>query len=91
MPIYFFRLSTGEILPDDEGEDEILPDDEGEELPSREAAIALAKEVAHDLSGNQQPSYVRGKVVVVTDEAGTELFRTPLKVDTTSRRYDKSG
>jgi hypothetical protein len=27
----------------------------------------------------------------VTDEAGTELFRTPLKVETASRRYDKSG
>ena len=77
----FFRLSTGEILPDDEGE----------ELPSREAAIALAKEVAHEVSANQQSSYVRGKAVVVTDEAGTELFRTPLKVDTTSGRYDKSA
>jgi hypothetical protein len=81
MPIYFFRLSTVEILPDDEGE----------ELPSREAATALAKEVAHDLSASQQPSYVLGKAVVVTDEAGTELFRTPLKVETASRRYDKSG
>ena len=78
MPIYFFHLSTVEILPDDEGE----------ELPSREAAIALAKEVAHDLSANHEPSYVRGKAVVVTDEAGAELFRTPLKVDTASRRYD---
>ena len=73
MPIYFFRLSTVEIHPDDEGE----------ELPSREAAITLAKEVAHDLSANQEPSYFRGKAVVVTDEAGTEVFRTPL-VDTAS-------
>ncbi|MGA7026620.1 MAG: hypothetical protein WB036_28125, partial [Pseudolabrys sp.] len=63
---YIFHLSTVEIHPDDEGE----------ELPSREAAIALAKEVAHDLSANQQPSYFRGKAIVVTDEAGTELFRT---------------
>jgi hypothetical protein len=81
MPIYFFRLSTGEILPDDEGE----------ELPSREAAIVLAKKIAHELSANQQPSDIREKAVVVTDAAGTELFRTPLKVDTTSVRYDKSG
>ena len=81
MPIYFFRLST----------DEILVGDEGEELPSREAAIALAKEIAQDLSANQQPSYIRETAVVVTDEAGTELFRTPLKVDATSVRYDKSG
>ena len=82
MPIYFFRLSAAYSQ-----QFEILPDDEGEELPSREAAITLAKEVAHDLSANQEPSYVRGKAVVVTDEAGAELFRTPL-VDTASRRYD---
>ena len=56
-----------------------------------EAAIALAKEIAQDLSANQQPSYIRETAVVVTDEAGTELFRTPLKVDATSVRYDKSG
>jgi hypothetical protein len=75
MPLYFFRLSTVDLVPD-----------EGEELLNREAAIALAKEMARDVSRNQQRSYVRGKAIVVTDVAGTEVFRTPLKV---SRRYDK--
>jgi hypothetical protein len=70
MPLYFFRLSTVDLVPD-----------EGEELLNREAAIALAKEMARDVSRNQQRSYVHGKAIVVTDEAGTEVFRTPLKVD----------
>ena len=78
MPLYFFRLSTVDLVPD-----------EGEELLNREAAIALAKEMARDVSRNQQRSYVRGKAIVVTDEAGTEVFRTALKVDSVSRRYDK--
>lgn len=80
MPLYFFRLSTFDLVPD-----------EGAELPSREAVVALAKEIARDLSRNQRRSYVRGKAVVVTDEAGTEVFRTPLKVDSVGRRYDKSA
>ena len=80
MPLYFFRLSTVDLGPD-----------ECAELPSREAVVTLAKEIARDLSRNQRRSYVRGMAVVVTDEAGTELFRTPLKVDTASRRYDKSS
>jgi hypothetical protein len=67
MPLYFFRLSSDDLVPD-----------EGEELPSHEAAIAEAKEIAREVSSNQQPSYVRGKAIVVTDEAGTEVFRTPL-------------
>jgi hypothetical protein len=61
------RLSTVDLVPD-----------EGEQLPSREAALNLAKEMARDLSRNRQPSYIRGKSVVVTDKAGTEVFRTPL-------------
>jgi hypothetical protein len=75
---YFFRLSTVDLVPD-----------QGVDLPSREAVVALAEEMARDLSRNQKPSYVRRKAVVVTDEAGTEVFRTPLKVDSISRRYDK--
>jgi hypothetical protein len=47
MPLYFFRLSTVDLVPD-----------EGEELLNREAAIALAKEMARDVSRNQQRSYV---------------------------------
>jgi hypothetical protein len=67
VPMYFFRLSTVDLVPD-----------EGEELPSHEAAIALAKEVALDLSRNQEPSYIRRNAIVVTDEAGNEVFRAPL-------------
>ena len=80
MPLYFFRLSTVDLVPD-----------EGAELPSREAVVTLAKEIARDLSRNQRRSYVRGMAIVVTDEAGTEVFRAPLKVDSVGRRYDKSA
>ena len=68
MPTYFFRLSTVPTAPD-----------EGEELPNLKAAIALAKEIARDMSKNRHPSYVRRKAIVVTDKVGTEVFRIPLR------------
>jgi hypothetical protein len=63
MPRYFFHLTGG--LP--------VKDDEGEEFSTPEDAIAAAKESARDIALNRPVSEVTAWVLRVTDETGTEI------------------
>ena len=67
MPKYFFRLSTGDLVPED-----------GEELPDMEAVVTEAKAMARDLARNQSPSEIEGKSIVVSDITGAVVLIMPL-------------
>jgi hypothetical protein len=67
MPKYFFRLSSDDHVPKD-----------GEELPGPEQAAIEAAAVARELAANARPAEINGKSVVVTDQAGAEIFRASL-------------
>jgi len=68
MPRFFFNLTNHTKVNDDRGE-----------LCTLEQARNTALEVAAELGRNQNRNKIRGVSIAVTDEDGTELFRTPLR------------
>jgi hypothetical protein len=68
MPRFYFHLTDGKTVRDDEGE----------KCNSIEAARNYAVRVAKELGQGQSSEYVREHCICVTDETGKEVFRTPL-------------
>ena len=64
MPRYFFTA----------GNDSTLDDIEGEELPSLEAALTAAEQIASDL----EHSNLTNSFIVVRDEEGAEIARVQI-------------
>jgi hypothetical protein len=64
MPRYFFNLADGVELIDRDGI----------ALPSLEAAKSQAIKMANTFESHEPG----GRLVVVTDEAGAEVYRTPV-------------
>jgi hemerythrin superfamily protein len=65
---YFFHLSDGNLIQDDAGE----------VCKTLEEAKQFAINVAAELGQNRDAKDIQGEYVCVTDEDGTEVFRTPL-------------
>jgi hypothetical protein len=65
---YFFHLSDGTFIEDDAGE----------VCSTVEEAKRFAMSVAAELGQNRDAKDFEGGYVCVTDEGGTEVFRTPL-------------
>jgi len=68
MPRYFFKLTNGDVVADEFGE----------ELARAEVARAHAMAVARELSRNQLPDALMGLYISVVDEHGVVVFRVPL-------------
>jgi hypothetical protein len=68
MPKYFFYLMSGD--------DELSREGGGEELAGVEEAQNLALRIASELARNVQP--VAGHSILVKDDGGTIVFKTPL-------------
>jgi hypothetical protein len=67
MPRYYFNLSDGHFIPDNEGAPCLTQKD----------ARAYAKRIAAEYGRNRD--YIPDNMCVcVTDEMGTEVFRTPV-------------
>jgi hypothetical protein len=70
MPRYFFHLSSDGRGPAD-GE-------QGEEFSGLRQVATEALAIARELAKNRPTGEISGTAVVVTDEAGVEVFRVPL-------------
>jgi hypothetical protein len=68
MARYFFHLSGG--FP--------IEDDEGEEFPTPEEAIAAAQRSAREFALHREPAQLHGLALRVTDEAGEEIANIQL-------------
>jgi hypothetical protein len=68
MPRYFFHVTNGNTLADEEGE----------EFGLVEAARGHARAVARELSRNHLPSACIGRYISVMDERGVVVFKVPL-------------
>lgn len=69
MPRYFFNLTNGDTVADD---------DLGEEFAQAEAAQAHAMAVAWELSRHELPDALIGLYISVVDEHGLAVFKVPL-------------
>jgi hypothetical protein len=67
MPLYFFHLTNGDNVPDEDGE----------EFDLIEAARRHAMAVARELSRNR-PGALVGYYISVVDEQGVVVFKVPL-------------
>jgi hypothetical protein len=68
MPRYFFKLTNGDSIVDEVGE----------EFDLVEAARGHAVAVARELSRNQLSDALVGLYISVVDERGVEVFKVPL-------------
>ena len=69
MPIFHFDIADGVRLEDPVGLDCKSEQD------ARTTAKLIAQQIAIDLEGDREP-----RSVVVVDESGSEIFKTPVKV-----------
>jgi hypothetical protein len=69
MPRYFFHVTNGDVLVEDE---------EGEEFGLVEAARGYAVAVARELSRNGLPNACVGHYISVIDGQGVLVFKVPL-------------
>jgi hypothetical protein len=69
MPIFHFDIADGVRLEDPVGLDCKSEHD------ARKTAKLIAQQIAIDLDGDREP-----RSVVVVDESGSEIFKTPVKV-----------
>jgi hypothetical protein len=68
MPIFHFDIADGVRLEDPVGLDC------KNELDARKTAELIARQIAIDLDGDSED-----RAVVVVDETGAEIFKTPVK------------
>jgi hypothetical protein len=68
MPTFFFNLTNGETVRDERGTD----------CTNVEQAKEFAVVVAAELGRNRSMEDIKKLVVYVTDETGSEVFRTKL-------------
>ena len=68
MPIFHFDIADGVRLEDPVGLDCKTAQD------AKETAELIAQQIAIDLDGDREP-----RTVVVVDEAGSEIFKVPVR------------
>jgi hypothetical protein len=68
MARFYFHLTNGDTIKDDEGEP----------YATAEQARAHAEKVARELARNRTHNELRRRALCVTDEAGRQVVRIPL-------------
>ena len=80
MPIFHFDIADGVRL-----EDPVGLDCESEHAAKRTADL-IARQIAIDLAGDYEP-----RSVVVVDEAGSEIYKAPVRARGPSQRLARNA